>query len=662
MSHRLCRSAAAWAFLWGAGATLALAQGEPLRVSSPDGAIEVRLLPAAPAEAGAPPRLAYEVSFHGKPLMDTSLLELRLQGQRLLGAGLTLVSSRTGSVDESYAIPAGKSRTVRNHYNSLVAEYRESGVFGRRLNVEVRAYDDGVAFRYVVPETAPPQEIRIEDEATEFRFARDAEAYPLILRGFRTSYEDQYHRMTLSGIHPESLVALPFLVDQPGVGWVAITEAHLEGYAGLYLTHPEGTTMRSRLAPRADEPEIAVSGVTPLRSPWRVLMIGEDPGRLVESSLVLNLNPPCAIADTSWIRAGKTAWDWWSGTWAEGVDFEPGMNTATMEHYVDFAAEAGLEFMLIDAGWSERGEPGRPGDITRTVPAIDLPEILRHAKAKGVGVWLWLHWTAVERQMDEAFPLYEKWGVAGLKIDFMDRDDQWMVDFYHRVLDRAAAHHLMIDFHGAYKPDGIRRTYPNLLTREGVMGLEYVKWSARTNPDHDVMLAFTRMLAGPMDYTPGGFRNVTRAEFEPRRRQPLVMGTRAHQLALYVVFESPLMMVSDDPEAYRGEKDFDFIRAAPTSWDETRVLGGEVGEYVILARRRGGDWYVGAITGWTPRTVRVPLVFLGSGRFVAEIYADAADAATEPRHTTIERKTVTAATELTLSLAPGGGAAIRVHP
>jgi alpha-glucosidase len=338
------------------------------------------------------------------------------------------------------------------------------------------------------------------------------------------------------------------------------------------------------------------------------------------------------------------------------------MNTATMKHYIDFAAEARLEFMLIDAGWSARGQNGVSRDITKTRPEIDMPDILRHAKSKGVGVWLWAHWTAIDGQMDQAFPLFEQWGVVGVKIDFMDRDDQWMVDFYRRVVTKAVEHHLMIDFHGAYKPDGLRRTYPNLMTREGVMGLEYLKWSARTTPEHNVMLAFTRMLAGPMDYTPGGFNNVTRAEFQPRMKQPMVLGTRAHQLALYVVFESPLMMVSDYPEAYKGQRDFDFIRAVPATWDDTRAVNGRVGEYVTVARRKGSSWYLGAITNWSGREIDLPLGFLGAGEYIADIYSDAPDAEANPKHTTIEQKRLRNTTRLKLTLAPGGGAAIRFQP
>jgi alpha-glucosidase len=338
------------------------------------------------------------------------------------------------------------------------------------------------------------------------------------------------------------------------------------------------------------------------------------------------------------------------------------MNTATMNHYIDFASDAGMPYMLIDAGWAAHGEPASGSDLTHTQPDINMPEILQHAKSKNVRVWLWAHWTDISRQMDEAFPLFEKWGVAGVKIDFMDRNDQWMVNFYRRVVKKAAAHHLMIDFHGAYPPDGFRRTYPNLLTREGVMGAEYNKWSARVTPDHNVMLAFTRMLAGPMDYTPGGFGNSTREQFVPRNRQPMVQGTRAHALALYAIFESALQMVSDYPEAYKGQKDFDFVKAAPAAWDETHVVSGRPDDYISVARRHGREWFVGSITGWHAKEVDIPLEFLGRGDFIAEIYSDAPDAEVNPTHTAIEEKRVNAATLLHVKMAPGGGQAIHIRP
>jgi alpha-glucosidase len=634
-----------------------------LTLSSPNGQIQFQLFLTQQPDLSLPyNRLAYQVSFKGKLLLDTSFMGLDISDQPILGVNLGLVTSKTASVDETYTVPAGKATHIRDHYNSLTAEYLQNGTLGRRLNVEVRAFDDGIAFRYVVPWSNPLVDMLIVDEVTEFQFAKDAETYPLIVEDFKTRYEDQYNRITLSGIHPESLIALPFLVEQPGVGWVAVTEANIDNYSGMYLRHDDGRIMTSTLAPRADDPMLAVHTSAPMTCPWRVMLIGSEPGRLIESNIVSSLNPPSAIADTSWIKPGKAAWNGWSGTQADGVDFVPGMNTATIKHYIDFAADSKLEFMLVDAGWAAGGEGNLPPDITRATPAIDLPEILRYAKSKGIGTWLWMDWASVFRQMDEAFALYEKWGVAGVEVDSLNRDDQWMVDFYHRMAKTAADHHLMLDIHGAYKPDGMSRTWPNVITREAVMGLEYLKSSARTTPDHDVMLAFTRMLAGPMDYTPGGFDNVTRAEFQPREIKPMVMGTRAHQLALYVVFDSPLMMVSDYPEAYKGQKDFEFIKAVPSSWDETREVTGKVGEFVTIARKKGAEWYLGGITNWDSREVSIPLEFLGAGEYLAEIYSDAPDAAVNPKHTTIEQRRVTASTVLKVNLAPGGGVAVRFSP
>jgi alpha-glucosidase len=290
-----------------------------------------------------------------------------------------------------------------------------------------------------------------------------------------------------------------------------------------------------------------------------------------------------------------------------------------------------------------------------------MPELLRYAKEKNVRLWLWAHWTSVDKYMDQAFPLFEKWGIAGVKIDFMNRDDQWMVGFYRRVVESAAQHHLMIDFHGAYKPDGLRRTYPNLITREGVMGKEYLKWSARTSPVHNTTLPFTRMLAGPMDYTPGAFGNSNRENFVPRNLMPMGLGTRAHELALFVVLESPLQMVSDYPEHYAGQHDFEFIRQVPTTWDEVRVLDGLPMQNITLARRSGADWYVGSLTNWDARTVQVPLSFLADGKYVAEIYADAADAGTNATHTTFSTQVVDRSTVLDIHMVSGGGNAIWIH-
>jgi alpha-glucosidase len=661
-------------------AAFAIAQNsetKSIRMVSPNGQIVLILStgPAQPEPAPGPPRpmvdsLRYAVEFHGKRLFEDSAMGLQLQGQSPIGPGMRQVSEQKGSVDESYTIPVGKTSTVRDHYNSSRADFQDAT--GRKLTVEIRAYDDGVAFRYILPDQSAIKDVRIEHELTEFRYSKDATLYPLILDGFQSSYEDEYQARQVSGIHRDWLVALPLLAEVPAVGWVGVTEADIENYAGMYLRKGGAPfALRAELSPRLDQPGVAVEADAPVTTPWRVLMIGDEPGRLVESNIILNLNPPSKIADTSWIKAGKSAWDWWSGEAAPSVSFKPGMNTATMKHYIDFASASGFSYMLIDAGWA-LAKPGAPedwsaADITQVNPEVDMPELLRYAKEKNVRLWLWADWRSVDKHMAKAFPLYEEWGVAGVKIDFLQRDDQEMVRWHRHVVELAAQHHLMIDYHGVFKPDGLRRTYPNLVTREGVMGKEYLKWSARVTPTHNTTLPFTRMLAGPLDYTPGAFGNVTRDQFIPRDKEPMVPNTRAHELALYVVLESPLMMVSDYPEHYQNQDnqaqhDFEFIKQVPVTWDEVRVLTGRPMENITVARRSGNDWYVGSITNWDARAAQVPLSFLGEGKYVAEIYADAPDAGSDATHTTFTKQNVDRSTMLDVKMAPGGGNAVWIHP
>ncbi len=654
-------------------ATAQSADQSTLRVSSPNGEI-VFVLSSAPGQSTTATHatgvekagLRYAVKFHGKPLIDESVLGLKIEGQTALGPGMHIASTKSDAVDESYAIPVGKTSTVRDHYNSARVQCEDDA--GHRLWLDVRAYDDGVAFRYFLPEQPAFDKVRIEHELTQFRYSKDAALYPLLVDGFQSSYEDEYQMRNVSGLHKDWLVGLPLLAEVPAVGWVAVTEADIDNYAGMYLRKADAPfALRAELSPSLGKPGVAVESEVPVTTPWRVLMIGDAPGRLIESNIVLNLNPPTKMDDTSWIRAGKSAWDWWSGEAAPGAKFKPGMNTDTMKHYIDFASSSGFAYMLIDAGWaaapgSKADDYAQLADITRVNPEIDMPELLRYAKQKNVRIWLWSHWTSVDKYMDRAFPLFEKWGVAGVKIDFMNRDDQQMVSWYRHVVELAAQHHLMIDFHGAYKPDGLRRTWPNLITREGVMGKEYLKWSARTSPVHNTTLPFTRMLAGPLDYTPGAFGNSNRENFIARNVEPMGLGTRAHELALYVVLESPLQMVSDYPEHYEGQHDFDFIKQVPTTWDEVRVVDGRPMENITLARRSGKDWYVGSITNWDARTVQVPLNFLDDGKYVAEIYADAPDAAVNATHTTFSKQPVDHSTVLDIKMVSGGGSAIWIHP
>jgi len=638
-------------------------------VTSPNGQITLRLF----ADDGTNNALRYTVDFHDQPLFIASKLGLDLVGQPALGEGMRKSGEQPETADDTWTLPVGKTREVHDRYNGARVDFQDAT--GRKMSIEVRAFDDGVAFRYLLPKQPAIGQTRIAHELTEFTYAKDASTYPLILDGYQSSWEDEYQLRNVSGLHPDWLIGLPYLSNEPGVGWVAITEADIEHYSGMYLRKAggfAGRTVQADLSPHEDaaghiDPSYAVETETPFASPWRVLMIADQPSQLIESNIVLNLNPPSAIADTSWIKAGKSAWDWWSGDAAPSLSVKPGVTTEIMKHYIDFASASGFPYMLIDAGWAAddpSATPDRPrqADITRVSPKIDMPELLRYAKQKNVKLWLWAHWTSVDKYMDQAFPLFEEWGVAGVKIDFMNRDDQWMIDWYRKVVAAAAEHHLMIDYHGAFKPDGLRRTYPNLMTREGVMGNEYLKVSARVTPAHNATLPFTRMLAGPMDYTPGAFNNTNLAHFVPRSFMPMGLDTRAQELALFVVFESELEMVSDYPEAYAGQKEFDFIKQVPCTWDEVRSISGMPMQWIVLARRSGDDWYVGSLTNWDARDVKVPLNFLGEGRYVAEIYADDPDAADEPTHTVLTKQTVDRTTVLDVHMVSGGGNAMWIHP
>ena len=632
----------------------------PLTVKSPDGKLAVTFEVKANPQPYLPGQRAYySIADQGRTILKDSPLGLDFKGQPALDHGFEVTGSRRASHDSTWTHTLGAVRTIRDHYNQLTVSLRERQAPGRRLNIVFRAYDSGIAFRYELPRQAGLGKFTLSSEETGFYFPGNPSAFAINLGSYTTSYEGEFNPISLDEIKPTSIIGIPLLIHVPDGPWVAILEADLDNYAGMYLGGVRGVpgALMSKLSPLPNHSAEAVIASTPLASPWHVVMINSTPGGLIQSdALILNLNPPSALSNTSWIKPGKAAWNWWSGSYATGVNFKPGMNTATMEHYIDFASKAHLRYMLIDAGWSPRD------DITRTVPAIDMPAILAYAKQRHVRILLWVYWTAVRKQIDQAFPLYHKWGVAGIKMDFMDRNDQEMVNFYHKVVKEAARYHLVVDFHGAYPPAGLRRTYPNLLTREGVMGLEYNKWSRRETPQHLATIPFTRMLAGPMDYTPGCFNNATREQFQPRNIQPMCQGTRANQLAMYVVYLSPLGMLSDYPGDYIGQPGFEFLKKAPTVWDETRVLNGEPSKYVTIARRHGDEWFLGSTTNWTPRNLTVALSFLGLGKWNAQIFADGPNADRNARDLVINIRTVTSGDTLPLHLASGGGAAVIFSP
>lgn len=603
-------------------------------------------------------KLTYEVSYLNKLLVKPSGLGLELQNARTLGEKVRILKTTPSQGEDRYTLITGRTGSVAEKYNALLLEIEESGHALRKMNIEARAYNDAVAFRYIVPEQPRLTEYRLVSEKTEFRMAKDATTYSLVLPNFKSGYESEYHKVPISGLANQGgvaskyLVGMPLLMQVPGIAWMAITESDLEGNAAAYLMNPSGSWsghwFETVVSPSRTDPEVAVLGTLPHQTAWRILMVASQPTHFMESNAITNLNPECRIKDTSWIKAGKSAWDWWCGSLNQ--EGKSAYNTETMKYYVDFAAGQGLEFMTIDAGWC--GE-----DITQCRENVNVPEVVKYAASKGVKVFIWLYSKYVWEQLDEAFPLYEKWGVAGMKIDFIERDDQPGINFYYRVAEKAARHKLMVDFHGCTKPWGLQRTYPNVVGYEGILGMEQSKAGGRDNPDNRVTLAFTRMIPGLMDYTPGGFNNVTAEEFVPQSEKPMVMGTRAHHLAIYAVYESPFQMVSDWPEVYKNDKTFQFIKDIPAAWDKTKILNGTPDTYITVARQKGSDWYLGAINNWTPHTYDLPLSFLKEGTYVAEIYQDAPDADTNPKHCEMKSVKVTPQNTLKVSLAPGGGMA-----
>lgn len=581
-------------------------------------------------------RLVVDVAYQGQPL---AAIEpgLRLAGSGELATNLEVVEKSRRSRDQRYLIPVGKSSSGRDHCREVALSLEERDAPHRRFEIVLRAYDDGVAFQYVLPEQPSVEEFALLEELTAWRLPGEATAYVLPLAGHQTSYEAYYEKVALKAMPSGQLYGLPMLVHHAGADgkpvWLALTEANLTDYAGMYLTAvaEEAGILRTQLSPLPDRTDEAkVVGETPHASPWRVLMIGDEVGTLLESQIVFHLSDPCAIEDVSWIRPGKTTFPWWNRYVLEDVDFQPGVNTETAKHYIDFCAEHGIEYHSLDgldiAWYGGPIQPDGPTDVTTAAESIDLPELLRYAQEKGVRLRLWMHWKALRPQIDEAFALYERWGIEGVMVDFMDRDDQEMVRFYHEMAEKAAKHHLTLTLHGSYKPTGMERTWPNVLSYEGVLNQEYNKWATRDNrgasPKHNLDVAFLRMLAGPLDYHQGGVRNVLPENYRHRSAAPPVQGTRGHQAAMYVVYQNHLPMLVDYPAAYRRCPELELLAEIPCTWDEMRVLHAEIDSCLVVARRSGTTWYLAGMTANSPCELELPLESLGDGPWIGEVYLD----------------------------------------
>ncbi len=627
----------------------------PYQVTSPDGRVEIA------AWAGDP--LTYRVALDGRVLVERSPISLRLEDGAVVGPGAHVIDERRSEVDEWLEpVVREKTATVRNHYSSLSLDFE--GGWG----LDLRAYDDGVAYRFRADVDGT---ITVADEEFNVRFAGDPELWFPTEESYLTHSERLYERLSSSGVAAGQMASMPVLVGWEDGPKIAITESDLREYPGLYLEGTGEAALHGVLPAYPAEIEqvndrtvrvVSREGFLartkgPRTFPWRVFVVTDEDADLVRTTMVWRLASPLRLEDPSWIRPGQVAWDWWSALNLTGVDFRTGLNTNTYRYFIDFAADHGIEYVILDEGWSN------PADLWDLNTDIDLELLFAHAADRGVGLIPWVVWKSLDDRLDEALDRFEAWGAVGIKVDFMQRDDQPMVEYYWRIAEAAAQRHLLVDFHGAYKPAGLRRAWPNVITREGLRGLENVKWSSYPTPEHDVTLPFIRMLAGPMDYTPGAMINATEGQFKPVFDRPMSLGTRVHQMAMYVVYESPLQMLADSPTHYLRESECTgFIVEIPTVWDETRVLAARVGDYVAVARRSGDIWYIGAMTDWDSRSLSLDLGFLADGVWSAEVFRDGPNAERNPQDYARVESSVEPTDTLVAELAPGGGWVARLEP
>lgn len=627
---------------------------EDISLASPDG----RIVFGFGINKGFPD---YSITFNRQTLIENSSFNLDLQGIGLFRHKNDVIDTFvTQEVNENYKLIVGKAGNVNDHYRKLIIPLQdEKSKF--QLNIEIRAFNDGVAFRYVFPKQTNHSSITVFEERTQFCFTADPIVKALLLPNFTTSHEGLYTTTSLSNIKEDTLMDMPALFQFPNKIFMAITEAALLDYAGMYLIKHEGI-LQSQLSPFPSQKNIKVKATLPHSSPWRVLLISDDVGDLIKSNIITSLNAPPVNKDWGWLKPGTTTFPWWNGTIIPD-NIKGGNNFETNKYYIDFCAANNITYhTIVEYGghewYTNDGEGYQPGpnvDITKPVEGLDMKQICDYGKKKNVGIRVWTHWKALYPKLDTAFALFEKWGLTGMMVDFMDRDDQEMVNIQTEILEKAAKHHLHIQFHGAYKPTGLHRTYPNELTREGAMNYEFHKWDKVITPDADLNIIFTRMLAGPTDYHQGGFRALPADKFVVQNFRPYVMGTRCHMLAMYVALENYLPMVADYPDAYIGQPGFEVIKKIPGTWDETQVPAAEIDQYVSIARRKDDTWFIGTITNNDARTVNISLSFLPAGKYTAEIYSDAADANENADHLIKEIKTVDNNTILKIVLAPGGG-------
>ncbi|MCK3683546.1 glycoside hydrolase family 97 protein [Maribellus sp. YY47] len=618
-------------------------------VSSPSGKLAVKV--------SVNEQVSYTVLLNGQEIVAPSTISMKISDGTVWGAKAKVKKAKTTSVSqELHPVVARKHAVIKDDYNLLTLTF--SG-----YSLEFRAYDEGTAYRWV---SATKGDYKVISEEVTFAFPADHAIWFPEEESLMSHQEREYLREKLSNVGSDRFCSTGMLVDCGNGVKTYISESGLMDYAGLWLRgsdENQNTLIGKFPGVVLEEKQQNDRNVKPTKYadyiaecsgprvfPWRVMLITENDADLVESDLIYKLAPEQKIENTSWIKPGKVAWDWWNANNIYGVDFESGVNNETYKYFIDFASKYGLEYIILDEGWYHLG------DVLDVVDEINIQELVDYGKSKNVDIILWVVWKSLDDKLIEALDQFQKWGVKGIKMDFMQRDDQWMVNFYEKVALECAKRELLVDYHGAYKPCGLDRAYPNVISYEGVKGLENAKWSTLPDPEHDVTLPFIRMVAGAMDFTPGAMINKTKQNFNPVFTEPMSQGTRCHQLGMYVVYESPLQMLADNPSNYYREPQcMEFLSAVPSVWDDTKVLEGKVSDYIAVARRSGDTWYVGAMTDWDPRSLELKLDFLGEGNYTMKVWKDGVNASKHASDFAQETVNVTSGSTVKVNMAPGGG-------
>jgi alpha-glucosidase len=594
-------------------------------------------------------------------VLSVNTIQLDIKGKGILGENASVLKTSYSKGDEilQVAVPIKFSK-IRDHYNQLEI------VFKGNYRLVFRAYDNGVAYRFVT--LFKEDTVLVNRENMSFALNNGINAlWPYEAdkheNPFLSHFEYLFKNIPYQKIDSD-IAGLPVYFTSGNQSKIVFTESDLFDYPNLFLQNtgqqlqavlPHVIARQQKVRDRSIkilEEAGYIARTSGNRSyPWRLWMVNDDDAGLLTNTLVYQLGTPSVIKNTGWIKPGKIAWDWWNANNIFGVDFKSGINNATYKYYIDFASKFGLQYIILDEGWTKNTL-----DLMHPNPDIDIPELVAYGKAKNVDIILWVLWNPLNENMDAILDLYKSWGAKGIKVDFMARAEQDMVNFYTRTAAACAKRELLVDFHGAYKPTGLHRTYPNVLSFEGVHGLENDKWEATITPEHNATIPFTRMMAGPMDYTPGAMRNAVKGNFNAVFSQPMSMGTRAHQTALYIVFESPLQMLADNPSNYlRDEIYTRYLAQMPVTWQDTKVLYADAGKAIIIARKHGDKWYVGGITNWEPFAGKVSLDFLEEGNYQAEILSDGINANRMGEDYTIEKVPVKKSSTIKINMASGGG-------